>query len=68
MEAKKQMEIVENQMRNVHNEFGESITLLKRREELHHITKAKLEETENYLDLLQELRKVMNAYENMNDI
>ena len=33
MEAKKQVEIVENQMRNIHDEFDKSITLLKSREE-----------------------------------
>ena len=64
MEAKKQVEILENQMRNVCDEFNESITLLKRREEELHHTKAKLEETEKELDLREkELRKVTNAYE-----
>ena len=64
IEAKKQVEIVENQMRNVRDEFDESIALLKRREEELHHTKAKLEETEKELDLREkELRKVTNAYE-----
>lgn len=64
MEAKKQVEIVENQMRNVRDEFDESIALLKRREGELQDTKAKLEETENSLDLQErELRKVTNAYE-----
>lgn len=64
MEAKKQVEIVENQMRNVRDEFDESIALLKRREGELQDTKAKLEDTENSLDLQEkELRKVTNAYE-----
>ena len=42
MEAKKQVEILENQMRNVCDEFNESITLLKRREEELQDTKAKM--------------------------
>ena len=64
MEAKKQVEIVENQMRNVRDEFDESIALLKRREEELQDTKAKLEKTENSLNVQEkELRRVMNAYE-----
>ena len=64
METKKQVEIVENQMRNVHDEFDKGIALLKRREEEIQDTKAKLEETENSLELREkELRKVVNAYE-----
>ena len=63
-EAKKQVEIVENQMRNVRDEFDESIALLKRREEELQDTKAKLEETESSLDLREkELRKITTAYE-----
>ena len=64
MEAKKQVEIVENQMRNVRDEFDESIALLKRREEELLDTKAKLEEREISLDLREkELRAAMNAYD-----
>ena len=63
-EAKKQVEIVENQMRNVRDEFDESIALLKRREEELQDTKAKLEEMESSLDLREkELRKITTAYE-----
>ena len=57
MEAKKQVEIVENQMRNVHDEFDKGIALLKRREE-------EIQDMENSLELQEkELRKVVNAYE-----
>ena len=57
METKKQVEIVENQMRNVHDEFDKGIALLKRREE-------EIQDTENSLELREkELRKVVNAYE-----
>jgi len=64
MEAKKQVEIVENQMRNVRDEFDESIALLKRREEELQDTRARLEETESALDLRgKELRRAINAYD-----
>ena len=64
MEAKKQVEIVDNQMRNVRDEFDESIALLKRSQEELQDTNTKLEEVENTLQVREkELRKVMNAYE-----
>ena len=64
MEAKKQVAIVENQMRNVRDEFDESIALLKRREEELRDTQAKLEETEKSLDLREkELREAINSYD-----
>jgi kinesin family member 11 len=64
MEAKKQVAIVENQMRNVRDEFDESIALLKRREEELQDTQARLEETEKSLDLREkELREAINSYD-----
>lgn len=64
VEAKKQVEIIENQMRNVRDEYDQSIALLKCREEEIRLTKEKLEETEQTLVQKEnELQRATEAYE-----
>ncbi|KAJ7774581.1 kinesin-domain-containing protein [Mycena maculata] len=63
-EAKKQVEIVEGQMRTVRDEFEQSIALLKRREGELKDTREQLEETEEALDRKKnELKLVQGALE-----
>ncbi|KAF8964705.1 P-loop containing nucleoside triphosphate hydrolase protein [Flammula alnicola] len=64
VEAKKQVEIIENQMRNVRDEYDQSIALLKRREDEIQLMKGKLEETERTLRQREtDLQQAVNAYE-----
>lgn len=63
LEARKQVEIVENQMRNVRDEYDQSIALLKRREEELHETTTTLHATEQILREREvELKRVTAAY------
>ncbi|KAJ7916415.1 hypothetical protein B0H13DRAFT_2323374 [Mycena leptocephala] len=63
-EAKKQVEIVEGQMRTVRDEFEQSIALLKKRESELKDTQDQLQETEEVLDRKQvELKLVQGALE-----
>lgn len=64
LEARKQVEIIENQMRNVRDEYDQSIALLKRREEELHETTTTLHATERILREREvELKRVTVAYE-----
>jgi kinesin family protein 11 len=64
LEARKQVEIIENQMRNVREEYDQSIALLKRREEELHETTTTLHATERILREREvELKRVTVAYE-----
>jgi len=64
LEARKQAEIVENQMQNVRDEYDQSIALLKRREEELHETTTKLHTTERILrEREAELQQLAIAYE-----
>jgi kinesin family protein 11 len=63
LEARKQVEIIENQMRNVRDEYDQSIALLKRREEELHETTTTLHATERILREREvELKRVTAAY------
>ncbi|CAA7271682.1 unnamed protein product [Cyclocybe aegerita] len=63
-EAKKQVQIIENQMRAVRDEFDQSIAVLKRREEELKHTRGQLAHTENTLrQREQELQQMATAYE-----
>ncbi|KAF8163321.1 P-loop containing nucleoside triphosphate hydrolase protein [Crassisporium funariophilum] len=64
IEAKKRVEIVEVQMRDVRDELDESIARYKGKEAELEITKGRLEDTEHTLRLREgELQTVTNAYE-----
>lgn len=64
VEAKKQVEIIENQIRSVRDEYDQSIAMLKRREEELQETRTKLKKTEDKLALKEvELRRMTDAYE-----
>ncbi len=58
-EAKKAVEIIENQMRNIRDEYDQSIALLKCREEEIRLTKTKLDETER--DLLEKENQLLHV-------
>ncbi|KAF4615319.1 hypothetical protein D9613_003074 [Agrocybe pediades] len=63
-EAQKQVEIIENQMRSVRDEYDQSIAVLKRREEELQDTRNKLKKTEETLALKEvDLRNMTDAYE-----
>lgn len=63
-EAKKQVEIVENQMRGVRDEYEQSIALLKKRDGELKDTREKLKQTEDVLEMKKgELRVVKVALE-----
>lgn len=63
-EAKKAVEIIENQMRNVRDEYDQSIAVLKCREEEIRVTKKQLEEAEHHLEQKEiELQRSTQAYE-----
>lgn len=63
LEARKQVEIIENQMRNVRDEYDQSIALLKRKEEELHETTTTLHATERILHEREvELKRVTAAY------
>jgi len=64
VEAKKEVTIVENQLRNVRNEFDQSIALLKQREQELHFTRNQLQLKEEALQQREvELRHTVNAYD-----
>ncbi|KDR81633.1 hypothetical protein GALMADRAFT_239701 [Galerina marginata CBS 339.88] len=64
VEAKKQVEIIENQMRSVRDEYDQSIAVLKRREEELQQTKRQLEETQKILGQREEeLQQAKDAYQ-----
>lgn len=63
-EAKKQVTIVENQLRNVRDEFDQSIALLKQKEHELHSTRGQLQQKEETLQKREvELREAVNAYD-----
>jgi kinesin family protein 11 len=64
VEAKKQVTIVENQLRNVRDEFDQSIALLKQREQELSSTKSRLQQKEETLQQREvELQQAVNAYD-----
>jgi kinesin family protein 11 len=64
VEAKKQVTIVENQLRNVRDEFDQSIALLKQKEQELHSTRNQLQQREETLQQREaELRYAVNAYD-----
>lgn len=64
VEAKKQVTIIENQLRNVRDEFDQSIALLKLKEQELQTTRSHLQQKEETLRQREvELQRVTNAYE-----
>ena len=64
VEAKKQVDIIENQMRNVRDEFDQSIALLKRKEEELQHTRSGLQQKEETLRQREvDFQQVSNAYD-----
>ena len=64
VEARKQVTIVENQLRNVRDEFDQSIALLKQKEQELHSARSQIQQNEKMLNQREaELRQTIDAYD-----